>query len=798
MASTPDPGTAPRGRYATPAEASITRQKALDNDGTMVTVVCITYGHEEYIAQALESFIAQQTDFTFKIFVGEDCGPDGTADIVRAYAEKYPGLVIPFVRESNMGATRNLVDLCQRATSPYIAFCEGDDYWVDVHKLQKQFDYMEAHPKLKVCSTRTEIATIPGSHLNSWLKATSDGKLYYPDSLPGYHGQKIFRPSELVQQGFCHTSSLFYRWNYDLQIPDWYYGRLQGDWPLILMQTGRTRVGFIPEVTSVYRVNESSVFYSNDRTSLFLATRLDWVTGLLGFLDFAEQNFKDYSLTPTRNKIRTEVTNYLAAAIQVDDMERVAQFFAEYPEAARIALPSYIASYRDQRALVGELTWDGYLKVMRNAANRKLVARIMRPTLYLQQQGDRVWRKLRNAGRMISYWTSALVPKRSNRWVFTSFRNRGYLDNSRHLFEYVSAHHPDIEATWITRDEATLQEVQQQGWRAVMVGTPEARRALSHAKLAFTDHFRQSDYAPLAGHNHGTKVVQLWHGVGLKRMGDLRNTNVAGVRRSRDILPCATDGPVVKLRKGLRYLRYARSRELMEEYFGFVSPGPQTDRTALSWKVPQTRWITAGYPRNSALYEAAPNTDEPRILYAPTYRWDSRAELDLVKRLCAAIPEIDERMDALGARFAIRLHPHTWRSYQALLGPAMRGSSRIDLDDSADIAETLGGYSVLVTDYSSIVFDFLLLDRPCVFFCYDLAEFQKREVALLYDYSEYSPGTQAVTWASTLDAVAEYLREPTKDHEWRQRVLPEFWNPTTSGPDSSERIVAVLKERLGL
>ena len=106
----------------------ITQQKMAENDGTAVTVICITYNHEKFIAQALDSFLMQKTNFKFKVFVGEDCGPDRTADVVKEYARKYPDIIVPFIREHNMGAQRNLIDLCQRATSPYISFCEGDDY----------------------------------------------------------------------------------------------------------------------------------------------------------------------------------------------------------------------------------------------------------------------------------------------------------------------------------------------------------------------------------------------------------------------------------------------------------------------------------------------------------------------------------------------------------------------------------------------------------------------------------------------------------------------------------------------
>lgn len=114
-----------------------TRKRFEENDDDCaVTICCITYKHEDYIRTALDSFLMQKTNFKFKIFVGEDCGPDGTADIVREYAEKYPDIIVPFLREENMGAPANLIDLCNHADSPYIAFCEGDDYWIDEYKLQ--------------------------------------------------------------------------------------------------------------------------------------------------------------------------------------------------------------------------------------------------------------------------------------------------------------------------------------------------------------------------------------------------------------------------------------------------------------------------------------------------------------------------------------------------------------------------------------------------------------------------------------------------------------------------------------
>ena len=199
------------------------RFKKNDED-IAVTICCITYNHEEYIRDALDSFLMQKTNFKYKIFVGEDKGPDGTADIVREYAEKYPDKIVPFIRKRNMGAQKNLIDLCNRATSPYIAFCEGDDYWVDEYKLQKQYDLMQANPDWRVCYSRAEIEAPDDWFLRSWFKADKEGRLIFPDCEPTYKVKtKPLNSWDCVWAFPAHTATVFYRWNYDVEIPDWYY-----------------------------------------------------------------------------------------------------------------------------------------------------------------------------------------------------------------------------------------------------------------------------------------------------------------------------------------------------------------------------------------------------------------------------------------------------------------------------------------------------------------------------------------------------------------------------------------------
>lgn len=116
-----------------------------------VSVVVMTYFHENYIAQALDSILAQETDLRYEVLVGDDASGDRTPEIIREYAARYPEIIRPFLRTENMGANRNGVDLNFHARGKYIASLEGDDFWLDTHKLQKQWAFLEAHPEYIAC-----------------------------------------------------------------------------------------------------------------------------------------------------------------------------------------------------------------------------------------------------------------------------------------------------------------------------------------------------------------------------------------------------------------------------------------------------------------------------------------------------------------------------------------------------------------------------------------------------------------------------------------------------------------------
>lgn len=172
------------------------------NDSIEVSVICNAYNHEKYIGRALESFVLQRTDFKFEVLVHDDASTDGTADIIREYEKKYPELIKPIYQTENQyskygGVNRKFQ--FPRARGKYYAICEGDDYWTDPLKLQKQYDLMEQHPEVDMCS-----------HGSVVIDARTEQILHHTMQR---RENGIIPTAEVISKGggFVMTNSLFYR-----------------------------------------------------------------------------------------------------------------------------------------------------------------------------------------------------------------------------------------------------------------------------------------------------------------------------------------------------------------------------------------------------------------------------------------------------------------------------------------------------------------------------------------------------------------------------------------------------------
>lgn len=141
----------------------------------VVSICCATYNHSSYIRQCLDGFVTQKTSFSFEVIVHDDASTDGTQDIIREFAARYPDIIKPIYQTENQyskGVRINLTYIFPRIKGKYVAICEGDDYWTDPYKLQKQVDFLESHPDYVMCSSR-------------WDEYFENEKRFSPD-IPGY------------------------------------------------------------------------------------------------------------------------------------------------------------------------------------------------------------------------------------------------------------------------------------------------------------------------------------------------------------------------------------------------------------------------------------------------------------------------------------------------------------------------------------------------------------------------------------------------------------------------------------
>lgn len=166
----------------------------------VVSVAMITYRQERYIREAMDSVLCQRISVPWEVVVGEDASPDHTGKILMEYREKDPQHIHLFLRKANLGATRNLYEVLQACTGRYIALLEGDDYWIDPDKIQKQVDYLESHPEAVACTHRClfvdeysrPIAKIP---VNAWFYSGSRYTFaeFCRREMPGQVGTLVMR-----------------------------------------------------------------------------------------------------------------------------------------------------------------------------------------------------------------------------------------------------------------------------------------------------------------------------------------------------------------------------------------------------------------------------------------------------------------------------------------------------------------------------------------------------------------------------------------------------------------------------
>ncbi len=223
----------------------------IKNNIPLVVVRCIVYNHEPYLRDCLEGILMQKTNFAFVVVVHDDASTDNSVSIIQEYAKEYPQKIIPVIEKENLYKKhkKELVDVldksCENTGAKYVAICEGDDYWIDPLKLQKEVDYMEGHPDCSLCGTNGFVM---------WEDFVNPS-LYFTDCAEPVD----YSISDLGKDWRLPTASIIYRMDVLKGMQEWNEGYFHGDLRTMLTASAMGTVHYMPFLSCVYRYSQKNL-----------------------------------------------------------------------------------------------------------------------------------------------------------------------------------------------------------------------------------------------------------------------------------------------------------------------------------------------------------------------------------------------------------------------------------------------------------------------------------------------------------------------------------------------------------
>ena len=228
---------------------------AIDNGKPLVSIFCLTYNHAPYIRQCLDGFLMQKTTFVYEVIINDDASTDGTTEIIREYEEKYPDIIKPIYHEENLyskGERGFWNRYClPRSKGKYVALCEGDDYWIDPYKLQKQVDLLENNVDYGLIHTLANVYDVSKKQV---LKKKIGGS--------GNSFKELLYSSNIATLTTCFRREFLS--SYIKEVCPFSRNWGMGDYPLWLWISLQSEIAFLPEVTATYTLLPESASHSKD------------------------------------------------------------------------------------------------------------------------------------------------------------------------------------------------------------------------------------------------------------------------------------------------------------------------------------------------------------------------------------------------------------------------------------------------------------------------------------------------------------------------------------------------------
>lgn len=365
-------------------------------------------------------------------------------------------------------------------------------------------------------------------------------------------------------------------------------------------------------------------------------------------------------------------------------------------------------------------------------------------------------------GIRIGYWVisaliyrliTAVVPKKKNRWIFGSWKGKNYSDNSRALFEYTQQNHPEIDSVWVSKNLEVYKEVTALGYKTINYNTLKGKLFVMSAKVSVqTESNKDTGKYKISG----TKVIQLWHGLGdaktpYNKMGFLKK-KIAEIYSETH-------------HKSIWMAPSEHQKNLIHDYFDtplnniFVTGSPRTD---VVMKEKPHRYFEQLYH----MY-----TNAKFIAYMPTHRKFGKTKYNILGQ-----PELKEVNDFLCRNnMFLFIKPHPLEMYKYTAGETEYSHIIVIMGEEFDnTQEYLHYFDVMISDYSSIVYDYLCFNRPIILFSYDFEEFKRTDMGLRNDYVEISPGLHCSSWTEVCYEIAAAFSCDNYRCK-REKLIPRYY-----------------------
>ncbi|WP_136514791.1 glycosyltransferase [Geomonas edaphica] len=267
--------------------------------GVKVSILMITYNHEKYLAQALDSVLEQEVAFDYEIVVGEDNSSDGTGRILAEYQKRFPEKIRIVTSASNVGMHRNFIRTYRACVGEYVALLEGDDYWTSPHKLKMQVDFLDGHPDYVTCFHAVDIYSEMVDRVIDRVRAAE--------------GDKAFTLDDIVSENVVPTCSAVFRNGIIAEFPEWLCGLKMLDWPVHILNAHAGPLMYLDQPMAMYRVHPNGVWNQSHEEAQLKA--------IIGALDLFMGHFSSNlgaKLRAAREKRRFQLLEYYAGRGKVE------------------------------------------------------------------------------------------------------------------------------------------------------------------------------------------------------------------------------------------------------------------------------------------------------------------------------------------------------------------------------------------------------------------------------------------------------------------------------------------------